>query len=265
MMSDFQMKDWIIYASGIQDQTIWGIEMKEGDFELYGESVLVLFKQAIVEKDFKDIGDGMKVPYLCKRDEKVYFLLSAFDSGLGIYKWFDESSWDSKTYAYWLNSSEVDYTNDLLSTLWSQATLVAWKFIEIHWLQEDKGIERLIEIISYFLWLTILYWNFTNIWQSISHAVIQLPLVGTIAAQEENILSMIEKLREHHMFMVVDYQPMKSGQVLQINIDDQEILDIWSIWLWWEKFDQTWVREKIQEFCGDWLDLDKYVLKFLRK
>ncbi len=258
-------KDWLLYTTKISWEATSNFQVKEWVFNVYADDILVLFRGDIVSRHISDLGDGMKIPMLLEREDIIAFNPSSFDVWLSIYTWFDENIWENKIYAYGTKDKQVDSINTMITNLWSKGSLIPWKFVEIDWLDIKEQWESLSEMLSYVLWLVTIYWNFTSIWQAISHAVIQLPLVWSIVSEEENILKIVQLLRENKMFMIIDYQAMKSGQLMQINIDDQEILDIWSEWLWWERFDQTWVLQQIQEKYWDSLDLSNYVLKFLRK
>lgn len=61
--------------------------------------------------------------------------------------------------------------------------------------------------------------------------MIQLPLVDSIAILEDQLLQMVQVLQQEYLFMTYDYQDRKNGQTLQIHISDQEILDLYSLWM----------------------------------
>ncbi len=254
-------KTWFV-GNALWDE-VYDLQVKEGVFPTHCEEVLVMHKWNIKSMRPQEIWDGMEVVKLKAKSWKLKDEIDKVNliSGMSIYQWFDENTWTQETYAYGIDRSKIDWINDVCKDLWLWVSLEDEKFVKItNWsfqIPEDW-------LLSFFFWLVLIYGKFTIVDEVLRHAVIQLPLVGSIAMQEEILLNLKEVLFEQELYLTITYLTQKSWQLLQVNIHDEEILDIWSSWLWWEAHEYDTLRNEIKNFAQ--IDeIDNYVLKFLHK
>lgn len=181
-----------------------------------------------------------------------------------VYEWFDENTWTTAYYAYGVDRKMIPWILELTDALWLWVDLEDGKFIKIvdgkaaEVPQDDKAL-------SWLFGLALIYGKFTIIADQLKHVVIQLPLSWSIAAREDDIFKLKNKLFERWLFLTSSYVDQKSGQLLQINIDDTQILNTWGTWIWAETDTMSEWKILLQESLWDDIDLSDYVLKLLRK
>lgn len=212
----------------------------------------------------QEVGDGMDVIALCAGSVQEKELeIESVTAGMCVYEWFDENTWETQYYGYWFDRNKIEWVQDICNKIWASVQLHEEKFIRIE-ASHNLDNQTEVHVLSYLFWLALIYGTFDG-WEWLKHVKIHLPLEWTIAKYEEKIWAMIEWLKNEKLYITHNHQDQKNGQLLQLNIDDKQILDIWSGWLWWGKYDVSKYRNKIDELLGhDNFTKDK-VLKFLHK
>ena len=273
----YVLLDYLIYKNNpsILD-TCYEFQTREWSFLSKGKETFVLHKKQLKYLNIKEIWDGMEIPLLIskkERDSSSYKLNhKAYISGISIYQWFDEKVGEKQYYAYGIDRSKLDSIHSVLEHTWSDITLEDSKFIRIKNWDFDLWVMQhmlddwdIVSILSCIFGIGLIYGHAIQIDDALSHMVIHVPLVDSIALLEDQLLQMIQILWDHQLYMTYDYQDRKSGQTLQIGINDQEILDLYSQWMWWKKYDISLAQWLLQEELWEERDLSNYVLKFLHK
>jgi hypothetical protein len=248
------------------------LTLKEGDFESMLQEVVVLHKKQVKCMRPQEIGDGIAVvQVILDNKESIDPSNEYIVAGMSIYTWFDEVAWVSEVYAYGFERSKLTWVNDVCLALDLWVSLEWGKFIKVLW---GKSIDdmsdlcdpnNMVEIYAFLFGICLIYGKFDVEGDVMHHSVIQVPLVESIAALESVLVAMQQVLFAQKVYITIDYQTMKSGQMMQINIDDREILDLRGSRLGWEAYDDREVRELLSWYVWSDRDLDQYVLKLLRK
>ncbi len=245
------------------------IHLKEWTF-LMGKETLVLFKWTFQNLYVKEISEGMLVPYLVKRETPLSMIPESVRAWIHVYRWFDENTWLTSTYAYKTKKDKCSTINAFLDILGFKEHLLPGKFVEIIWWEtiptkDDTPFQTSQEIISYLLWLALIYWKFTTQESTLLHTVIQLPLVWSIAEIEHMLIEAFDFLFDEGYFVTYSYITQSSGQLLQISIADEELLTLWSSWLELSSKDYTAYKSSLESVWKTLWDISDYVLKFLHK
>lgn len=268
--------DLILVYVMIREQQTWFIgnkiwdlsydlQVKEWIFPTTCEQILVLHKKNLKMMRPQEIGDGMQVVKLNNTNWSADLDIESVVWGMCIYEWFDENVGTVQYYAYAIDRDKVDRIQDICNTLALPITIDVQKFVCLK-TSLDSMHNTWTWLLSYMFGLALIYGHF-DIWeQGLKHVKIHLPLEWSIAQSQERILAAIEWLHRYDwLYITYDYQDQKNWQILQLHINDQELLDIWSTWLGGEEYDMSEYHTMIQEYVRDELDLSNYVLKFLHK
>ncbi len=248
---------------GTWSQDAYDLQVKEGVFETSLWEILVIHKKNIKSIRPQEIGDGMKVIVTKEPYNDVDLDAASVVSWMTIYEWFDEHSGSTMFYAYGFDKNKIERANALCTQLELPISLHPEKFVRLEATQ--NGDYTSIHPLSYIFGLVLVYGSFDIQGECIQHAKIHLPLEWSIASYEERMLSTIQSLHAQWLYITYDYQDQKNWQMLQINIDDREILDIWSWWMWWEEYDMGEYIAKIDDFVWHTDFTTDKVLKFLHK
>ncbi len=252
---------WFI-CSALWDNS-YNFYMKEGIFATSGEKLLVIHKNEIRLMRPQEVWDGMEIVILKEENIEHKIDRDSVVLWISIYEWFDENTSEIKYYAYWFDRSKIDWVQEVCNLLDIPVQLHMEKFVRLVFKQIQNN--TVLHELSYLFWLALIYghFDFSDAW--LKHVKIHLPLEGSISAKEDGILAIITWLHKQWIYISHDYQDQKNGQLLQLNINDQELLDLWSKRLWGNDYDYSDRQQMIQEYLWNTITISNYVLKFLHK
>lgn len=247
------------------DTTYW-LTTKEWLFTIHSGTTPVFHKWVVRSIYTKEIGTWMKIPFLSPKID-IELDINALRSWLSIYRWFDEQTWTYLSYAYKFPTTSIDATNSVLKSFDLEERLRRWSFVGIdHSIDASyiESIHTIDQIVSLLLGLLLMYGKRTIENGVLVHAVIQLPLVGSIAQYEEILLGHLKSLADHALFAPHQYFTLRSGQGIQITIADHQLLQTRADRLGIRSVDRSNYRERLEQFVGDILP-SNLILKFLHK
>ncbi len=221
-------------------------------FSDFDKWIIVLHKKEWKIINLKNFGDTMSVVYMKNlecRIKNVKFNKKTFLESTTIFQGFDEETGKKYGFIPNLAEKEVKEKNVIFKKLGiPQNIQKTAKGMIVENIAEENKNKTIEEIISYLLWLIILYgkWDGKN-WE-LRSIKIQIPLFGKYTKHAESLDEMLASLQKEWIFLKADKMANKNGIIYQISSNDYELLEILA--KWYEplgKFEKITKREFTQE------------------